>query len=332
MAKHVKLRTPLAKLFWMGREELNHEHRNIYYRLYTKEGRLESNNPIFSNDRFISHILSKSVRPPHTAASLKRYVCKIEGMEGSGKGAFKYLLLSEKKPLDDSARLALRENSGPGSSEVDPVVLVVDKGPAAEKKLKSASNAGSNRLSVWKIEQCFVHYRLYDDDGKAVSKMSFDESNSSLGRIDIFTIPPPQTVASLKDHLAHVEGVSGHHVQLLENEDGEVTLSDGDAIALLTDDFPGSKEGQPIVFTYAQSASDKMENPSFSKRLTGISNWAGATVDATWHSIVIGEIFQTDGLHEIKPFQSGSHRYVDFPCYVRINSSGNKACTLTDQK
>jgi hypothetical protein len=86
-----------------------------------------------------------------------------------------------------------------------------------------------------------VYYRLYDDDSEAVSKMSFDESDSSLGRIDIFTIPPPHTVASLKDCLVHVEGVSGHDFQLLENEDGEVALDDGDDIALLTNNyFPGS--------------------------------------------------------------------------------------------
>ena len=122
-----------------------------------------------------------------------------------------------------------------------------------------------------------MYYRIYDDDGEAVSKTSFDESDSSLGRIDIFTTPPPHTVASLKDRLIHVEGVLGHDVQLLENEDGEVTLNDGDVIALLTDNCPGSKEGQPIVFTYARNASDKMttpESPSFSKRLTSTDGWS----------------------------------------------------------
>jgi len=121
-----------------------------------------------------------------------------------------------------------------------------------------------------------VYYRLYDDDGEAVSKTSFDESDSSLGRIHIFAIPPPHTVTSLKDCLVHIEGVSGHDVQLLENDDGEVTLNDGDAIAFLADDFPGSNEGQPIVFTYARNPSDKTtapESPSFSKRLTTIQNW-----------------------------------------------------------
>ena len=97
-----------------------------------------------------------------------------------------------------------------------------------------------------------------------------------MGRLDIFTIPPPHTVASLKDRLVHVEGVSGHDVQLLENEDGEVTLNDGDAIAFLTDNFPGSTEDQPIVFTYTRNGPDKTkapEIPSFSKRLTATTSW-----------------------------------------------------------
>ena len=122
-----------------------------------------------------------------------------------------------------------------------------------------------------------MYYRLYDHDGEAVSKTSFDESDSSLGRIDIFTTPPPQTVASLKECLIHVEGVLDHDVQLLENEDGEVTLNDGDAIALLAGNCLGSKEGQPIVFTYARNAADKTttpEGPSFSKRLRAIDGWS----------------------------------------------------------
>ena len=97
-----------------------------------------------------------------------------------------------------------------------------------------------------------------------------------MGRLDVFTIPPPHTVASLKDRLVHVEEVSGNDVQLLENEDGEVTLNDGDSIALLTDDFPGSNEDQPIVFTYTRNVPDKTtarEIPSFSKRLIAKRNW-----------------------------------------------------------
>ena len=73
-----------------------------------------------------------------------------------------YLSLSEKKPLDDSARLGLRGNSGPGpgSSEVDPVIFIVDRG-ASEKRPKPASDAGSNELPAWNEQEysaffCFI--------------------------------------------------------------------------------------------------------------------------------------------------------------------------------
>ena len=91
------------------------------------------------------------MEPLYTAASLKRYICKIKGVANPEKVAL-YLSLSEKKPVDDSARLALKGSSGPGSSEVDHVVFVVDKG-AAEKRPKSASNPGSNELPAWTIER-----------------------------------------------------------------------------------------------------------------------------------------------------------------------------------
>ena len=66
--------------------------------------------------------------------------------------------------MDDSARLVLRGNSesgsGPGSSEVDPVILVVDKG-AAEKRPNSASNVGSKTLPTWKAEQKYGAFRCF---------------------------------------------------------------------------------------------------------------------------------------------------------------------------
>ena len=71
-------------------------------------------------------------------------------------------------------------------------------------------------------------------------------------------------VASLKYCLVHVEGISGHDVQLLDNEYGEVTMNDSDAIAPLTGDFPGSKEDQPIVFTYAQMTQVAIRSTAFS--------------------------------------------------------------------
>ena len=134
--------------------------RTVYYRLYTKDGPLESNHPIYSNDRFISRIASTLVRPPQTAASLTRYLCKIEGLEHR-KGAL-YQSLSDNTPLDDSTRLLFRGTSGPGPSGVDPVALIVDTG-AAGKRSQASSSVEFQKLSEWDYDQrygegllCFV--------------------------------------------------------------------------------------------------------------------------------------------------------------------------------
>ncbi|KIJ90720.1 hypothetical protein K443DRAFT_14997 [Laccaria amethystina LaAM-08-1] len=44
----------------------------VYYRLYTKDGVIESYNHIYSNDRSIGRILTKAVTPPHSVSYLKR--------------------------------------------------------------------------------------------------------------------------------------------------------------------------------------------------------------------------------------------------------------------
>jgi hypothetical protein len=135
----------------------------VYYRLYTEDGPLESYNPIYSNDLFISHISAKSVAPPRTAASLKKYLCKIEGYPGKGN---LYLSLGEKTPLDDSSRLALRGDSGAGSSEFDPVALIVG---VKEKRMKAPDMVDLKKLDQWAEEEA----RCYGALSLSVVRSSF---------------------------------------------------------------------------------------------------------------------------------------------------------------
>ncbi|KIJ89481.1 hypothetical protein K443DRAFT_74335, partial [Laccaria amethystina LaAM-08-1] len=51
------------------------------YRLYTEDGPLDSYNPIYSNELSISCISCTEIVPPRTAASPKKYLCKIEGYQ-----------------------------------------------------------------------------------------------------------------------------------------------------------------------------------------------------------------------------------------------------------
>ncbi|EDQ98971.1 uncharacterized protein LACBIDRAFT_335496 [Laccaria bicolor S238N-H82] len=216
----------------------------VYYRLYTKGGPLESINPIYSNDRFISRILSTSVRPPHTVASFKRYLCKIEDL--APENCTLYQSLTENTALEDSTRLSLRGTPGPGSSVDDPIALASSN----ERQSAVESSAASKDLLEQDFEQRYVYYHIYDEQGETVSKTSFDQNTPSLGRVNTLAIPPPHTLASLKNHLIKSENILAPNVQIFQDEDSESPLYDTDVIALVSNSFLGCTEDQPIAVTY----------------------------------------------------------------------------------
>ena len=95
-----------------------------------------------------------------------------------------------------------------------------------------------------------VYYRVYDGDGETVSKTSFGESDPSLGRVTALAVPPPHTVSCLKNFIIMSEGISGHNVELFEDEGSESAMNDNDPLTLLSDTFPGLMEDQPMAITY----------------------------------------------------------------------------------
>ena len=129
----------------------------VYYRPYQEDGAIESRSPAYSNDRFVGRILSKAVTPPHTAASLKSHLCNVEGFSGS-ENAYLYLSLSSQTILDNPSRLALMNRFGPGSSEKEPMVLLVKniekwstggpQTPAGLPENPLASNINYGRVSL----------------------------------------------------------------------------------------------------------------------------------------------------------------------------------------
>ena len=204
------------------------------------------------------------MRPPQAAASLMRYLCKIEGL--ALKNCILFQSLSEMTALDDSIHLSLQGTTGPGASDLDPMALVVDK-RVAERRSQVTSPVQPRELLERDYEQRYgavllcvvsenrpheflVYYRVYDDDGEIVSKTSFDESNPSLGRVNTLSVPPPHTMSSLMNCIIKSEDVSGHDVQLFENEGSESAMNDSDALTLLSDTFPGFTEDRPIAITY----------------------------------------------------------------------------------
>ena len=105
-------------------------------------------------------------------------------------------------------------------------------------------------LSKNRPHEISVYYRVYDDDGEIVSKTPFDENNPSLRRVNTLSVPPPHTLSSLKNRIIISEDLSGHNVQLFEEECSESAMNDSDTLTFLSDTFPGFTEDLPIAITY----------------------------------------------------------------------------------
>ena len=113
--------------------------RTVYYRLYTGGG---SDDLIYANNPFISRTLPKFFTPPRTAFSVKRYLCKIEGLSCPTSSTL-FESLSSQTAVEESFRFSVREHPGPGVSEDDPMILVVG---VEDAEKRSASTAESERL------------------------------------------------------------------------------------------------------------------------------------------------------------------------------------------
>ncbi|EDR03964.1 uncharacterized protein LACBIDRAFT_306272 [Laccaria bicolor S238N-H82] len=278
----------------------------VYYCLYTKLGAFESNHALYCNDRFIGRIPSKSIAPPRTVASIKRSLCKLEGLSEPDK-ALLFTLLSSPAPKEDSARLFSSASSGPGLSEQDPIALIVE----SEKRTKNIT------LSE-KLPECsddtdihYVYYRLYssEGDGDEKAKTSFDESDMSLGRINAVFIAPPHTAGSLKACIAKAEGLvtPGHalynDMELFQDTDSDAAMSDTDVISFQGDTYPGSDQGDPVALVNAttNTAADQKAKPTsdvpdsnFTKHAQFFDTWTSD--DQSWLSRNTDEIVYTDGV------------------------------------
>lgn len=330
---------PISTARQPGRGKAPHDY--IYYRLYTNNGALITNNPLYSSDRFISCILSRSIAPPRTVASLKRHICRIEGFEPSGSDiSYKlYSSLSEKVPLEHSTHLSrLRGDRGPGSSETDPMALMIEMS-AVEKRSTAASTLDPKTLPEWSDEPRYVYYRVYDQDGDVASKTSFNKVDLSLGRLDTLSIPPPHNVSSLRSRLLQAEEASNQVVQIFEDDCGETIMNDADALPLSSADYPGIKEDEPIAVVYQgeKSASTSQPKisalpqppPGFSKQiklLPGCVDWKSP--DPAWHDLTVGEIFQTDGVVRTQTLHMAPS-VQERPCYMAKNSAGKQALVIS---
>lgn len=302
--------------------------RYIYYRLYTTEGPIRSKNPIYANNPFISRALPKLITPPRTASSVKKHICKIEGLSGAESSRL-FESLSSRSATAESSKLVLKEDSGLGLSKDDPIVLVVGVEDVKNRQVIATQLVGLPKALPF--EPHYVHYRLYDEEGATTSKTAFDMGDSSLGRIDTLSIVPPRTLASLRSQVMKADGLVNQNIQLFEDMDGEVPMNDNDAhISFQTHVYPGHDGDHPITVVCGQQIRGEVKevrntnqmDPSFSKQIRGGTLWnPDKKIQADWLPFQRREIMYTDG---VKTMGYISGCTAPYSGYIAINSAGRK--------
>ena len=76
---------------------------------------------------------------------------------------------------------------------------------------------------------------------RAISKTSFDKTDTSLGRINTLSISPSYAIASLKSRIISSKKIgTDHDVGSFQEENGET-------IPVLSDIYPGVNQDKPIA-------------------------------------------------------------------------------------
>ena len=108
-------------------------------------------------------------------------------------------------------------------------------------------------------------------------------TDTSLGRINVYSVPLPHNGTSLKARISQAEKVLGDNVKLFEDDSGENTLNDNDVVDFLSDTYPGVLADDPVAIVY--------ENDGFSKRLRATQD-SSARPSTMFHASLIVAIFQ----------------------------------------
>lgn len=99
----------------------------MYYRIYTADGAVQSKHSFYTHDLSLGRINANWVAPPHTAASIKRHLCKEEQLDDHITATL--FDISCSSPLDDGTQISIRTGDGPGSNPEEPLALKI--GPEA---------------------------------------------------------------------------------------------------------------------------------------------------------------------------------------------------------
>jgi hypothetical protein len=110
----------------------------VFYRIYNEDGGVPSEVPVDSKHPYLACIDGHLVAPPHTVASIKRCICKVEKIPNKDQDVQLFGSASETTPMNDDEHLAVLEGTGPGSSPKLSLALVckLEDVPVGKFKVK----------------------------------------------------------------------------------------------------------------------------------------------------------------------------------------------------
>ena len=136
----------------------------MYYRVYNEDGAIRSLHPLNPNDPSLSRIYARSVAPPHAAASLKRRLCRVEGVTGP---TTLFATAASLSPMDDGDRISFLTEASPGLTTQNPMAFVVQT-PNTERNILETSNtigegtrSSDTRYRASVFFSCFRLSRFY---------------------------------------------------------------------------------------------------------------------------------------------------------------------------
>ncbi|KAF8319018.1 hypothetical protein DL93DRAFT_2164722 [Clavulina sp. PMI_390] len=231
----------------MSNEELT---THLFYRLYNEDStqpRLVSRHGVNSCDPTLGSIHIDRIPPPFTIAVLLDAICTAEGITRDTAKKATIYLPGKKSPAKLKEVLEIIGTAvAPIGSDRGRPFLVVFHGPvpgvvAPETSAQGFQSASqptapapldayppvttqpaptpAPRADGWFTQaliQSQVFYRLYNEDPtqpQIVSHHGADPDDPAVGSIHINRIPPPFTVAVLRDAICAAEGISGNAVK-----------------------------------------------------------------------------------------------------------------------
>ncbi|EDR07191.1 uncharacterized protein LACBIDRAFT_328206 [Laccaria bicolor S238N-H82] len=201
----------------------------VYYRLYTKLGAFESNHALYHNNRFIGRVPSNYFAPPHTVASIKRSLCKIEGLSEPDK-ALVFTPLSSPAPKEDSARLSF--------ALINFAVYYRVYLSEGKRDEKTKTSFDESDISLGRINTLFI-----------APPHSVGSLKAHIAKVEGLVTP---------GHALYKE------MELFQDMNSDAAMSDTDVISFSGDTFPGSDEGDPVALVNAttNTVADQKTKPT----------------------------------------------------------------------